>query len=118
AAFGAGCSQESSQITSSQPSSNKAILDDLEELIDNEQVGALKPGNETGSRIEVKAGGLQFADANLLVRLEGSVESLSAAPIRLARWTQIEGPPAAILNPREPQTSILTPDVTHPAELV
>lgn len=50
--------------------------------------------------------------------LNGQVESSSGVPVRLVRWTQIEGPPVTILNPLEPQTAILTPDVTSPTKLV
>ena len=121
AALGSGCSQDSSQITPTQAQSENRALDDLEEVeerISDEQMGTLKPGNDAENRLAVKAGGLQFADANLLVSLNGTVESLSGVPIRLARWTQIEGPPATILNPLEPQTAILTPDVAQVTKLV
>jgi hypothetical protein len=119
--LGSGCSQDSSQITPTQAQSENRALDDLEEVeerISDEQMGTLKPGNDAENRLAVKAGGLQFADANLLVSLNGTVESLSGVPIRLARWTQIEGPPATILSPLEPQTAILTPDVSRVTKLV
>ncbi len=66
---------------------------------------------------EVDAGARQFADANLMVPLVGSISNRSTTPVVTARWEQISGPPATILNPGQLSTLVVLPDVSTTEQL-
>lgn len=65
------------------------------------------------SPLSVDAGVKQRSDANLLLVLSGTVQSLDGSAIVQTRWLQTEGPEAILLTPEASQSLVLLPDVTQ-----
>ena len=91
---GGGSSQESSQDVTS----------DSDNFI--------KTASAVNAQITVNAGISQVSDPNLLVPLSGRATTQTEGSLRY-QWTQISGPTAFILNPFEPTTSVLVPNISE-----
>ena len=83
----------------------------------NENIGRFKKTAVNNSAISVNVGLNQISDPNLLVPISGSSTTNSTEGTVQYEWTQINGPTAYILNPRQPETLVLVPDMQEPAVL-
>jgi hypothetical protein len=111
--------KQSSQLEQKLQQPSTSQLDEIEKVVPKDLVPQInKPAGKLAEHFSVDAGATQFADSNLLVRLNGKVKNRSDVPMKLVRWTQIEGPEVKILNSHEPETAIVTPDVTAPTTLI
>jgi len=123
-AFLFGCGDGSS--TTREPSGSdeeQASPAAAEVGIFNEEDGGSEPNADEVDDIAslapvVNAGVDQFADANVILALAGSVQAQGMAAVVATRWQQLAGPPVEIPDPGELSNIISIPDVVKPNQLV
>lgn len=79
--------------------------------------GPALSGDELDQLPKVEVGARQFADANVLVTLNGVVEAAAGAEIVRTLWVQTGGTPVRIADPTSTRTMIVVPDVVDSAQL-
>jgi hypothetical protein len=115
-----GCSdQKSSEINKDLTSTPAISVGEIGEIGDTLGVAAPKPvaTPEGGLGFRVDAGATQYADANVLIQLSGSVDLITSTGIAKQLWRQITGPEAFILNPEQTTAQVIAPLVTTPTLL-
>lgn len=90
---------------------------ETEEPIPTPPSGPALSGDELDQLPKVEVGARQFADANVLVTLNGIVEAAAGAEIVRTLWVQTGGTPVRIADPTSTRTMIVVPDVVDSAQL-
>lgn len=91
--------------------------------IEGETVTPSDPGAPPATEQEleilptVTVGSRQFSDPNVLITLRGNAVAADNASISSTLWTQIGEPRVQILNPSQPESVILVPDLDEETQL-
>lgn len=104
-----GCSDHASQVAPQTADHSQRYEEEQQQV--GKDLGVTAPQAADASRFSVKAGSPQLSDANLMIRLNGSITNPDEHFIQNVRWHQIAGPEAHILAPYELTTGILLPNV-------
>lgn len=117
-----GCTQESSQIYSTEKSGVDPVGQDHQqrerhqELLEQLGVQNVPFVPVSSNPIAIELASPQYSDGELRVSLQASVTSREGG-VREVRWQQIYGPEAVIVDPYSAETSVWLPRVTQPARL-
>ncbi len=117
AILGTGCEEQRSQIDSAlfDPANEDEIEDATGAIPDLDDLDGLeKPLDELGEDpLRVRVIKNQFADSQLIITLDGEVDTRLGTLVERLEWQQLQGPTAAIMEPGNASTRVALPRVTR-----